>query len=249
MGALAVTYKSKYREPFMPLMPDVTFAPFNDVEAAQAAITEDTCAVIVEPVQGEGGINLGTADFLAALREACDQNGAALIFDEVQCGLGRTGYLWAHEAAGVAPDIMTLAKPLAGGLPIGAALVTEAVAEVMQPGDHGSTFAGGPLVCAAANVVFDRINRSEFLARVKANGDYLQHRLCGLGSNKIVDVRGAGLLVALELNEGVAGVIAAARQQGLLIINSGENVIRLCPPLIVNREEIDTAVEIIAKCL
>jgi predicted acetylornithine/succinylornithine family transaminase len=249
MGALAVTYKNHYREPFMPLIQGVTFAPFNDVEAAEAAITEDTCAVIVEPVQGEGGINPASADFLAALREACDRHEAALIFDEVQCGLGRTGYLWAHQASGVTPDMMTLAKPLAGGLPIGAALVTEAVAAVMQPGDHGSTFAGGPLVCAAANVVFDRINRLEFLARVKANGDYLQHRLCGLGSSKIAAVRGAGLLVALELNEPVAGVITAARKRGLLIINSGENVIRICPPLIVEREQIDAAVEIIAQCL
>ncbi len=119
----------------------------------------------------------------------------------------------------------------------------------MQPGDHGSTFAGGPLVCTAANVVFDRVSQPEFLAAVKANGEYLQHRLCGLGSSKIVDVRGAGLLVALELNEPVREIIAAARAQGLLIINSGENVIRLCPPLIVNREQIDSAVEIIAQCL
>jgi acetylornithine/succinyldiaminopimelate/putrescine aminotransferase len=128
-------------------------------------------------------------------------------------------------------------------------MVTEAVAEVMQPGDHGSTFAGGPLVCEAAKVVFDRINQPEFLATVKANGEYLQHRLCGLGSSKIVDVRGAGLLVALELNEPVSDVIAAARDRKLLIINSGENVIRLCPPLIVEREQIDSAVEIIAQCL
>jgi predicted acetylornithine/succinylornithine family transaminase len=249
MGALAATYKSQYREPFLPLMPGVTFAPFNDLEAAEAVITEDTCAVIVEPVQGEGGIHPAAADFLAALRQACNRSEALLIFDEVQCGLGRTGYLWAHEAYGITPDIMTLAKPLAGGLPIGAALVTEAVAAVMQPGDHGSTFAGGPLVCAAAKVVFDRINRPEFLAAVKANGDYFQRRLSGLGSDKVVDVRGAGLLVALELNEPVAGIIAAARERGLLIINSGENVIRLCPPLIVNRGQIDSAVEIIAQCL
>ncbi|MFZ0543903.1 MAG: acetylornithine transaminase [Candidatus Promineifilaceae bacterium] len=253
MGALAVTHKSRYRGPFMPLVPDVTFAPFNDVETAEAVINEDTCAVIVEPVQGEGGINPATAEFLTALREACDRNQAALIFDEVQCGLGRTGHLWAHEAYGVTPDMMTLAKPLAGGLPIGAALVTDEIASVMQPGDHGSTFAGGPLVCAAANVVFDRINQPEFLAAVKANGSYLQQQLCELTSDKIVDVRGAGLLVAVELNEPVSGIIAAARERadgrGLLIINSGENVIRLCPPLIVSREQINTAVEIIGQCL
>jgi predicted acetylornithine/succinylornithine family transaminase len=249
VGALSLTHKAKYREPFIPLMPGVTFAAFNDLDSAQAAINHDTCAVIVEPVQGEGGVNPATAGFLAGLRALCDEYGALLIFDEVQCGLGRTGYLWAHEAYGVRPDIMTLAKPLAGGLPIGATLVTQRVADRLKPGDHGSTFAGGPLVCRAAQVVFDRINQPDFLQQVQAKGAYLQHRLRALETEQVVAVRGAGLLVGVVLPSAIAPLTAAAREQGLILIGAGENVLRLAPPLIVTKEEIDQAVEIIGRCL
>lgn len=249
VGALSLTAKNKYREPFAPLMPDVVLSPFNDLAAAREAITARTCAVVVEPVQGEGGIQPAEPAFLQGLRQLCDQDGALLVFDEVQCGLGRTGYLWAHQAYDVAPDIMTLAKPLAGGLPIGATLVTEAIAQVMQPGDHGSTFAAGPLVCRAAQVVFDRINQPEFLANVRANGEYLLGRLRKLPSTKVVQVRGAGLFVGVEFSESVKPLVAAAAERGLLIINAGENVLRLCPPLIITREQIDTALDIIGDCL
>ncbi len=249
MGALAATYKSQYREPFAPLIPGVVFAPFNDVEAAAEAIDDQVCAVIVEPVQGEGGVNLATAGFLKTLRALCDQHEALLIFDEVQSGLGRTGALWAHETAGVTPDIMTLAKPLAGGLPIGATLVTQAVAEVIKPGDHGSTFAAGPLVCRAAEIVFDRINTPEFLATVRAQAHYLQHQLQTLESDRIVEVRAAGLLVGIEMTSSVAPLIAAARQEGLLVINAGETVLRLAPALIIGQEQIDEAVRIITGLL
>ncbi|MEJ2750564.1 MAG: aminotransferase class III-fold pyridoxal phosphate-dependent enzyme, partial [Anaerolineae bacterium] len=172
-----------------------------------------------------------------------------LIFDEVQCGLGRTGHLWAYEAYNITPDIMTLAKPLAGGLPIGAALVTDKVAAVLQPGDHGSTFAAGPLVCTAANVVFERISQPAFLAQVQDSAAYLKHRLETLESDQIVEVRAAGLLVGVELKGSVKSIIAAARDKGLIIINAGENVLRLAPPLIISREQIDTAVQIIEECL
>ncbi|MFQ5401192.1 MAG: acetylornithine transaminase [Anaerolineae bacterium] len=249
VGALSVTHKQKYREPFSPLMPGVTFAQYNNLDSAQAAVNDDTCAVIVEPVQGEGGIYPASARFLQGLRELCNHHHALLIFDEVQCGLGRTGHLWAHEAYAVKPDIMTLAKPLAGGLPIGATLVTQAVADVIQPGDHGSTFAAGPLVCQAAQVVFDRVSQPEFLAQVRQNGVYLKHRLQTMESDQIVEVRGAGLLVGLELKASVKPLIAAARDKGLLIINAGENVLRLAPPLIVTGEQIDSAVSIIEACL
>ena len=249
MGALSVTYKAKYREPFAPLMPGITFAPFNDLAAAQAIIDDATCAVIVEPVQGEGGVNPATPVFLQGLRAACDSHNALLIFDEVQCGLGRTGKLWAHKHVGVTPDMMTLAKPLAGGLPIGATLVTQNVADVIKPGDHGSTFAAGPLVCAAANVVFDKVNQPNFLQAVQENGAYLRHRLQGLELEQITEVRGQGLLVGVLLNQPAAPVMAAARAKGVLILTAGENIIRLAPPLIVNKDEIDTAVTIIAACL
>jgi predicted acetylornithine/succinylornithine family transaminase len=249
VGALSVTYKEQYRRPFAPLMPDVEFATFNDLDTARAAIDDQTCAVIVEPVQGEGGVNPATPDFLKGLRQLCNQVGALLIFDEVQCGLGRTGKLWAYQNYSVTPDIMTLAKPLAGGLPMGATLMTQKVADVLKPGDHGSTFAAGPLVCTAANVVFDRINQPEFLEKVRFHGSYLQHKLQTLESDKITAVRGFGLLVGVELNVPAAPIIAAARERGLILINAGENVLRFAPALVVNKSEIDTAVAILAQCL
>ena len=248
-GALSVTYKEKYRAPFEPLMPGVTFATYNDLESAKAAIDSNTCAVIVEPVQGEGGVNPATAEFLQGLRTLCDENNALLIFDEVQCGLGRTGKLWGYQLYDVTPDIMTLAKPLAGGLPIGATLVTQAVADVMKPGDHGSTFAAGPLVCTAANVVFQRVHNAQFLEQVTHHGEYLQHRLKTLESEQIVAVRGAGLLVAADLNTAVAPVIGKARDKGLLVISAGDNTLRFAPALTVTKEEINTAVSILEQCL
>jgi acetylornithine/succinyldiaminopimelate/putrescine aminotransferase len=249
MGALSTTYKSQYREPFGPLIAGVTFVPYNDLAAAAQAIGNETCAVIVEPVQGEGGVYPATPEFLQGLRDLCDAHNALLIFDEVQCGLGRTGSLWAHETYGVTPDIMTLAKPLAGGLPIGATLVTQAVADVMKPGDHGSTFAAGPLVCAAANVVFDKVSRPAFLAQVRDNSAYLTHRLQTLESDEIVAVRSAGLLVGVEMKTAVSPLIAAAREKGLILINAGENVLRLAPALIVERRHIDEAVTILESIL
>ncbi len=249
MGSLAVTHKEKYRAPFEPLMPNVAFAVFNNLESAATAIDDETCAVIVEPVQGEGGVQPASAKFLQGVRDLCDKHGALLIFDEVQCGLGRTGTLWAHESVGVYPDMMTLAKPLAGGLPIGATLVTQAVADVIKPGDHASTFAAGPLVCAAANVVVNRVNQPQFLEQVKHNGAYLHHRLQTMESEQIMEVRSAGLLVGVEMKTAVSPILTAARNMGLLIINSGENILRLAPPLNVSRAEIDTAVNIIEACL
>ncbi len=249
MGALSVTHKAQYREPFAPLLPNVTFAPFNDLAAAEQAIDDETCAVIVEPIQGEGGVHPAKFEFLPWLRQVCDRHNALLIFDEVQCGLGRSGKLWAHELYGVTPDIMTLAKPLAGGLPMGAALLTERVAAAIGPGDHGSTFAAGPLVARAAMVVFDRINQPSFLADVAAKGQYLKEQLWQLSGSDITAVRGAGLLVGLELRQPAAPVIAAAREKGLIVIGAGENVLRLAPPLIVTREEIDTAVSTLKETL
>jgi len=214
-------------------------------------ISDDTCAVVVEPVQGEGGIHAATPEFLRGLRELCDRHAALLIFDEIQCGLGRTGRLWAHEAHGtpVVPDIMTLAKPLANGLPIGAILLTEEVAAAVGYGEHGSTFAGGPVVCRAAEVVFDRVSDPAFLAAVAENGQRLRQALLALNSPRVVEVRGVGLLVGVELDVPAAPIIAAAREKGLLIINAGENVLRIAPPLIVSGEHVDAAVAILGECL
>ena len=249
MGSLSATYKEQYRAPFGPLVPEVVFVKYNDLEAAAAAIDDNTCAVIVEPVQGEGGVNPATAVFLQGLRDLCNQYHAALIFDEVQCGLGRTGKLWGYQHFDVTPDIMTLAKPLAGGLPIGAVLTTQAIADAIKPGDHGSTFAAGPLVCHAANVVFDRVSQPAFLEQVAHTGAYLRHRLETLETEEIVEVRGMGLLVGVEMKTAVSPLIAAARAKGLLIISAGENIVRMAPPLIIGESHVNEAVGILEACL
>jgi predicted acetylornithine/succinylornithine family transaminase len=243
VGSLALTPKEAYQAPFRPLMPDVIVLPFND-QTALAQITERVCAVFIEPIQGEGGIHEATPEFLRALRTRCDQVGALLVFDEVQCGLGRTGDLWAHTASGVAPDIMTLAKPLAGGLPIGALLATERVAAALTYGDHGSTFAGGPLITAVANHVFARISAPEFLAHVRRVGSYLKARLRALSSPKIKEVRGRGLMLGVEFTgELAARVVELGYAQGLLLVGSGTSVLRVIPPLIVTERDCDLFIE------
>ena len=241
MGALALTPRDKYQQPFAPIMPGVAIATFNDLPSAEAAIDDTICAVFVEPLQGEGGVNPASHDFLRGLRELCDAHNALLVFDEVQCGLGRTGTLWAHEPSGVTPDIMTLAKPLGGGLPIGATLVTEGVAQVIAPGDHGSTFAANSLITAVACVVFDRISEPHFLAGVRKKGRYLQERLRALqaGGLPISQIRGQGLIWGLETPLVADQVVAAGYEEGIIVAVAGEHVVRLVPPLVIEREHID----------
>jgi len=251
MGALAVTHREKYRLPFAPLVPGVTFAPFNDPEKARAAIGPHTGAVIVEPVQGEGGVHLATPAFLQALRQACDEQGALLIFDEVQCGLGRTGTLWAHQALGAVPDLLTVAKPLGGGLPIGATLLTQRVADALAVGDHGSTFGANPVVCAVARVVLQRVADPAFLARVQARGAYLQRGLAALQERHptIREVRGRGLIWGLELSVDVAPLLNQGYERGLIMASAGERVLRLVPPLVIEEEHIDRALAIMDDLL
>lgn len=243
MGALATTANPKYRLPYEPLIGGVHFAEYNNLESVVALIGPATAAIILEPVQGEGGIMTAHPEFLAGLRRLCDEHGALLIFDEIQCGMGRTGTLWAHQATGVTPDIMTVAKPLGGGLPIGAILVTERVAQAMHVGDHGSTFAGGPFITAVAGYVFDRIADPAFLDHVKEIGDYLGEQLSELltSSPLVRDVRGRGLMWGLELDESlpVADVVAAALDHGLLLVGAGRNTIRFVPPLVLQRAHVD----------
>lgn len=245
MGALSTTATEKYRAPFEPLIPGVRFAPFNDPDAAEKAITHDVCAVIVEPVQGEGGVHPATAGFLESVRAACDRAAALLIFDEIQCGLGRTGYLWAHQAYGVTPDLMALAKPLAGGLPMGAALMTQAVADAITPGDHGSTFAAGPLVCQVARVVLERVSAPDFLAAVREKGQHLARRLSALveASPLAQEARGRGLMWGIECQVEAAPIIAAGYRHGILVGSAGPNVVRLLPPLTITRAELDELVD------
>ncbi|GAB1421784.1 aspartate aminotransferase family protein [Anaerolineales bacterium] len=243
MGSLALTPKEKYQGPFRPLMPDVVVGTFNDIETAKQIINERTAAVFVEPIQGEGGIHLASAEFLRALRKLCDEYDACLVFDEIQCGVGRTGKLWAHEWAGIYPDMMTIAKLLEAGLPIGAILCKQKVADCIHPGDHGSTFAGGPMVTGVANYVLGRISEPAFLAHVEEVGDYLKERLEEIHSPVIVAIRGQGLMCAIELNIEAQKVVAAGFEAGLLLVNAGVNVIRLVPPLIVEKADVDLLIE------
>ena len=249
MGALALTPKEAYQAPFRPLMPHTRLGEFNDLESAADLISEKTAAVFIEPVQGEGGIHPATPEFLQGLRRLCDERGALLVFDEIQCGMGRTGTLWAHEQLGVTPDIMTLAKPLAGGLPIGAIVTTEAVASAIRPGDHGTTFGGGPFVTGVAHYVVERISEPAFLAHVAETGAYLKERLQEINSPLIADVRGRGLMVGLELTVDVAPAIEAGYAHGMLMVNAGPRVIRFVPPLVVQPSDVDHLVETLTAIL
>jgi len=253
LGALNLTWKEQYRAPFEPLSPGHSFAAYGDLESAERVIVKGkTAAVFVEPVQGEGGIFPADKAFLQGLKDICEAAGAVLIFDEVQCGLGRTGYLWGHQSVDVTPDIMTVAKPLAGGLPIGAILCTQEVANAMAPGDHGSTFAGGPLVCNAANAVFDKVSDEKFLANVTARGEQLRSGLReALKDNgHVKEVRGSGLLVGVQLDCPAGPMVGECRKNGLLILTAGAgDVIRLLPPLVATATEVDAAVGIIAEAM
>ncbi len=255
-GALAATPRPKYQEPFTPLMPGVRFATFNDLASARAQMDDRVCAIIVEPIQGEGGIYPASEEFLRGLRQLADAHDALLIYDEVQCGVGRTGTFWAYQglaqdgdADALAPDILTAAKPLAGGMPMGAILMRQKVADAMHKGEHGSTFAGGPLVTSVATHVVGRIQQPAFLAEVEAKGNLLREMLEELNSPHIVEVRGKGLMVGVELDIDAAPVIAAAYDRGILLVNAGPNVLRLVPPLIISEEQIGFVVGAIGEVL
>lgn len=243
MGALAATDSEKYQAPFRPLMPGVTFAEFGDLDSVRAVVNAATAAVIIEPVQGEGGIYPATDDFLRGLRTLCNEHGALLIFDEIQCGLGRTGKLWAHEYAGVTPDLMTLAKPLAGGLPIGALLMTDAVAASIHVGEHGTTFGGGPFMASIALNVFNRISNPKFLQHIVETGNYLMERLSEINSPHIKEVRGRGLMIGVELDTDAGKIRDIGYHYGLLLIQAREKVVRFVPPLIFEKKHVDELIE------
>ncbi len=251
-ASLAATDRPDYRAPFEPLVPGVQVLPLGDRATAQRMMTETPIgAVIVEPVQGEGGVRLVPADWLAFLRQLCDAHGAALIFDEVQCGLGRTGTLFAYEQSGVSPDMLTLAKPLAGGLPMGAVLLTDRVASALKPGDHATTFGGGPLVATVALAVLQTLAARAFLAAVRARGARLGAALRALADRtpKVKEARGVGLMWGIELTEPAAPFVTAAREQRLLITTAGPTVLRLVPPLVVSDAQVDRAVTVLGEVL
>lgn len=251
MGALAVTDRPAYQEPFLPLMPGVRFADVGDVQGVDAMLrTGRVAAVIIEPIQAEGGVRPVPIPFLQALRAMCTEHGALLVMDEVQTGVGRTGTLWAHEGSGVTPDIMTLAKPLAGGLPMGAVLMTEAVASALKPGDHGSTFGGGPLVASAALAACRTIGEPAFLAEVQRKGALVADLLGGLALRhpRIRAVRGAGMMWGIEM-DGAADVVARALDAGLLVCTAGPDVVRLLPPLVMDDEELRRGIGVLEGVL
>lgn len=251
-ASLAATDRPDYRRPFEPLVPQIDIVPLGDRTAAGKAISaERTGAVIIEPVQGEGGVRPIDAGWLAWLRELCDARRVALIFDEVQCGLGRTGTLFAYEQTGVVPDVVTLAKPLAGGLPMGAVLVKETMAQALGPGDHATTFGGGPLVASVALDVLRALANPDLLASVRRSGEWLETRLAGIAarSKRVRAVRGRGLMWGIELAEPAGPFVAAARERGLLVATAGPNVLRMLPPLIVTPEDLARGIGILEGVL
>ncbi|WP_449245663.1 acetylornithine transaminase [Desulfobacca acetoxidans] len=251
LATLSATGQEKFWQGFAPLLPGFVFVPFNDPAALEAAIDNQTCGVLLEPVQGEGGVKIPTADYFPEVRNLCDKHNLLLILDEIQVGLGRTGRLFAHEHFGITPDIMTLAKGLANGLPIGALLVTEEVAAGFVPGTHASTFGGGPVVTAAALTVLEILAQPDFLAEVKAKGEYFLNGLRQLQPRHrfIQEVRGLGLILGIEIDGDGVPLVDACREKGALINCTQGNVLRFLPPLVVSREEIDRFLAILDDVL
>jgi acetylornithine/N-succinyldiaminopimelate aminotransferase len=246
MGALSVTGQPAKRAAFEPLVPGVRFAKLNDTGSLAAAVDDDTALIIIEPVQGEGGVHPASKHFLEKARELADTHGALLVFDEIQCGMGRTGSLFAWQQLGVKPDAITLAKALANGLPIGALLVADEAAGAFEPGDHASTFGGNPVVCAAACAVVETMT-DDLLADVTRKGAVLSTRLEKLPS--VVEVRGAGLLLGVELDRVVSDIQKQALERGLVVCSAGERVLRLTPPLTVSDEQIEQALGVLEEVL
>lgn len=252
MGALSVTGTPKYREAFGPMIGNVKFAKFNDIESVKAQLTDKTCAVIMETVQGEGGIHPATKEFLQGINEICKERDILLILDEIQCGMGRTGSMFAWQQYGVVPDIMTSAKALGCGIPVGAFLMTQKVADhSLVAGDHGTTYGGNPLAGAAVGKVMETFEKKDVLNNVVSVSAYLEERLDGLMAERqdIIDRRGRGLMQGLEFDHPVGDIIKRALEEGLVLINAGTDVIRFLPPLVITREHVDEMMMILKKCL
>ncbi|HTD82800.1 MAG TPA: acetylornithine transaminase [Gemmatimonadaceae bacterium] len=250
-ASLAATDRPSYRAPFRPLAGAVSICE-RDLNELDSALDEETvAAIIVEPIQGEGGVRVLDANFLGRLREITKKREIALIFDEIQCGLGRTGYLFAYENVGITPDMVTLAKPLAGGLPMGAVLVSEEIASTIQPGDHGTTFGGGPLVAAVAGHVFDRLSDPALLKSVRENGAWLGEQLETIGrrSGKVRAIRGAGFIWGLDVVESANDIVKRGWDEGLLALTAGEHTLRLLPPLVMERDDLQRGVSILERII
>ncbi len=251
-GALSVTGHDAYRKPFEPLLEGVSFADYNDLDSVKALVTDKTCAIIFETLQGEGGINLATKDFVKGIRKLCDEEGILMICDEVQCGMGRTGSMFAWQKYGVKPDIMSMAKAIGNGVPVGAFAMTEAVAQYsLEPGDHGTTYGGNPLACTAVKKTVEIFKRDHIVDHVKEVGAYLTDQLNALEKDfdTVVAVKGTGLMQGIQVTKPLAEITGAALKEGLLIIGAGSDVIRFVPPLIIEKEHVDEMIEILRKVL
>jgi acetylornithine/N-succinyldiaminopimelate aminotransferase len=251
MGALSVTGTKHYREAFEPLIPGVSFATYNDLDSVKALVTKDTCAIIMESLQGEGGIHPATPEFMQGIRKLCDEKGILLILDEIQCGMGRTGKLFAFEHYGIKPDILTSAKALGCGVPVGAFAATEEVAAAMVPGDHGTTYGGNPLATAAVCKVFEIFQKEKILEHVEELTPYLRGQLETLQQefDVVRDVRGIGFMQGIELSIPAAPIVSAALEKGLVLISAGTNIIRVVPPLVAQKEHIDEMCGILREIL
>jgi len=251
MGALSATWKKKYRAPFMPLVPGFKHVPPNNLEKMRDAITEKTAAVLVEPVRGEGGVLVPSDDFLPGLREICDDKDVLLIFDEVQTGFGRTGKVFACEHWNVVPDIMCLAKSVAGGIPMGATFARQEVMSAFQRGEHSSTFSGNPLVCAAASAAIDVLIEEKLPERAATLGKYFKGKLEGLAEKyRIVrEVRGLGLMLGMEMRFDVYNILLGCMDKGVLVLDAGRNVVRFLPPLVIEKEQIDRVIEVLDEVM
>lgn len=258
MGSLSATPNPKYQTPFSPMLPGFKYSVFNDTAPLESLITEKTCGVLIEPIQGEGGINVATAEFLSALREHCTRVGAVLIFDEIQCGLSRTGTLWAHAQseypASIYPDILTTAKALGNGIPIGATLINDSVASHIKTGDHGTTFGGNPLACRVGHYVFSRLSSPSFQASVRSKSAFFVSALKALQEaypNLISEIRGRGLILGAQLSnpELAPKIVTAARERGLLVITAGEGCLRFVPPLVISEQEIEQGMKILGGAI
>ncbi len=252
MGALSVTEHEAYRTPFEPLIPGVSFAKFNDLDSVKKLVTDKTCAVILEPLQGEGGINMASSEFMDGIRKLCDEEGILMICDEIQCGMARTGEMFACQSYGVKPDIMVMAKAIGSGVPVGAFAMTEKVAEYsLEPGDHGTTYGGNPLACAAVAKTISIFEREDMKAHVREVGGYLSRKLEELVEDYdiVLERRGVGLIQGLRLNQPVGGITKKALEEGLLIISARSDVIRLVPPLVIEKKHVDEMTDILRKVL
>lgn len=251
LATITATGQEKFQKGFEPLPAGFRYVPFNDLQALRDAVDGNTCAVMLEPIQAEGGVQVPDDHYLAGVRKICDEQGILMILDEVQTGMGRTGRLFAHEHFGVTPDMMTLAKALGNGLPIGAMVATEEAASAFEPGSHASTFGGNPLAMAAAHAAMEVMQEEGVVRNVAMVGEYFMKRLGEMKEKhaNIREIRGKGLLIGMEMGSEVAGTIAGCMEKGLLVASAGPNVLRFVPPLIVSREEVDRAVAILDEVL